>query len=184
MTSDTVTVLLAGHADPPGRAQSLVDLLGLPQPTIALDGPLGDDGLCSWFPETEPGPSITASCDHVEATLAPLVSQLRAVRLVGHSQGGAIAVLVALTSNLPIDRVATVGAFLVQSRERRLPATASTPFQALCLYGSADDMVTVDAYEQLVEALRRRQVDVTDHIYQGGHSDLGLVASTIAAFIR
>ena len=143
------------------------------------DGPFG----WSWF-DLLPGPR--ADADQVDAhrrVIEDLIAHLgidtRRLAVVGFSQGGLMALELALCSAMPLHRVVAVSGWL--DRPQRFPAGLSTTARGqriLCCHGTQDPIVPYHLARPALLALREHGIDLR---WRGSSLGHGIDLDTLAA---
>jgi phospholipase/carboxylesterase len=175
--TDRLLVVLHGFEDEPDR-RVLPPSLDPSWSVVQPRGPVELAGGPAWFRNDEHGPveaDVTHSLDQLEALLGELLREARgdpAIVVGGSSQGGAMALAVALRSGPPL-----AGLFCVNGW---LPALDTVTFDPgplvaervkVLIVGSTDDeVVPVEAGRSTARYLERAGVDVTWVELAAGHT--------------
>jgi len=175
-------VLLHGYGDDPAGLAELVPQLdpvgrfATVVPRAPVDGPTGP----SWYESDDEGPDARALTASLAALDALIDEQCReaevdpaATVVVGYSQGGAVALALALRAGAPRRPagVAAVAGFLphtdglVWAIGEAAPTTA-----ALLVHGTDDEAVPVQQGRSAARALARNGMAVTWRELDGGHA--------------
>ncbi len=183
----TITIVLAGYDEPRDAARQLAETLGLP-PTeiVALEGPIEEGDRTSWFDpagdERTEG-TLDSACESLERTIELAAADGSRVQLVGYSQGAAVALLTCLTAATAVERIVSIGGFVVQSAHRRFTLD-SRPLDVLALRGTSDSVVDEDVHDHLLRVLRRRVSSLQAAEYPGGHAVPTDVGPVVRAFLQ
>ena len=140
-----VLVVLHGHDAEPDGARRWGRMVAPPGwEVVAPGGPRDDAGVRTWFDTTDRG--VTAgSLEASSARIGDLVSDLRGatgrpVVVAGHSQGGALALRMALSDAAP-DAVVAVSGFWPERDDGRTPEPPATPPEVLVVTRRDDEVV-------------------------------------------
>jgi phospholipase/carboxylesterase len=203
--SPRVVVLLHGWGAPGDDLVPIARMLARPDtrfvvPAAPLPHPAG--GRAWWpldlerrqraFAEGQPTTIATEVPEGLAAARARVQALLRQVRerhqpqllvLAGYSQGGMLAMDVALAADPPVDRVAVLsGTVIAETLWRARMASPHKPAAFLC-HGRQDPVLPFAGSERLKRLLEDNGFSVTWLPFDGGHQIPGAVVDALGAFI-
>ncbi len=174
-----VLVALHGHGDEPSTARTWGRRLApAGWEVVAPGGPVGHDGVRSWFPtgaRGADGEAVRRSAGRIGELVAQLRGDGRPVVVAGFSQGGALALCLG-TSGVQPDAVVCLCGFLPDVDEAGwvgslVAAPRSGPVHppTLVLSADADEHVPAFLGDDAAAVLAQAGRDVTSDVVHGGH---------------
>ncbi len=181
-----VLVALHGHGDEPSAARRWGRRCAPPGWEVVAPGaPLLGSGVRSWF-DTGPTGADGAQLDDAVRRLGDLVARIRSggrrVVVVGHSQGGAVALRLP-TAGVAVDAIVVLGAFWADRIDEG-PLGRVDGLEVLVAHGSDDDVVPVDLARDAAGLLGTLGARVDLAALDGGHEPSDELLAEASAWIR
>jgi phospholipase/carboxylesterase len=133
----------------------------------------------------QPNPQVAASRELLLALLARIRQrfQPRRLALAGFSQGGMLALDVALAARPPVDRVAVLSGVLLADSLPALHAPDAPRLPVLVTHGRSDQQLRFAGGERASQILQRHGFPVTWLPFSGGHEIPTPVMEALRAFL-